>query len=138
MCKQGSGTVWEDDGESLDFRTGTGASTSLSFTSSTSGRRLDATISPSNGSFTGMATSRAHWLVVHGLAKLPTAATCDGKPLKKTESDAPGFWLAGGEGDGDADHQKSNDNAVIVSAMSVVIACGSTPTAASVAITATF
>ena len=131
--------MWEDDGESLDFRTGTGASTSLSFTSSASGQRLDATISPSNGTFTGMATSRAHWLVVHGLAKLPTAATCDGKPLKKkTESDAPGFWLAGGEGDGDAGHQSNDDNAVIVSAMSVVIACGSTPTAASVAITATF
>ena len=132
-AESGNGTVWEDDGESLSFREGEGASTSLRFTSSESGHELDATVSATNGSFSGMASSRAQWLVVHGLGVLPVAASCNGKPLAKSESGvAPGFWLADSGGGG------GGSNEVIVSATSVVIACASAPTAASVSVKARF
>jgi hypothetical protein len=136
----GQGEVYEDDGESLGFKVGEGAVTTLRLL--TAHNQLRATVSASNGTFAGMASSRAHWVVVHSLGLLPSSATCDGKAVQHTAAGvAPGYWLAPGPGGGssaEAAPAAGGENELILASASVVIACGSTPTTAGLIVTATW
>jgi alpha-glucosidase (family GH31 glycosyl hydrolase) len=137
----GEGLVFEDDGESLEFRESTpsGATTSLTYTSAHEAR-LEATVGATNGSFTGMASVRAQWLVLYGQADEPKSATCDGAPLKPSSAGlGPGWWVAQPSAGhaGHPVHSKvgaaraapaTDDHEIIVYVPSLVVACDSAPT----------
>ena len=140
---KGEGVVYEDDGESLDFRgfsqpelRPTAAATTTfrhhyttEFFGGSSGKKmLDVLISAPNGTFHGMASTRSQWLVLYGEATPPSSASCDGKPLLKTAAGvAPGWWIAqkAGESITLVDDSK---NELMVEAASLVLACGTAPT----------
>ena len=147
---EGQGEVYEDDGESLDFKSGAGATTALRYElrSSQASRQLSlsqasrqlslsqasrqlslsVTVGATNGSFAGMATSRAHWVLLHGIDAAPAHAVCDGVALEKTKSGvAPGWWLAQPPAGPAA--ATPDEHEVIVSAASLVLACDSAPSA---------
>eukprot|EP01043_Picozoa_sp_COSAG02_P011949 COSAG02_NODE_449_length_22094_cov_4.917027_17_plen_331_part_00 len=143
---KGEGVVYEDDGESLDFRDVArpelrpmaAATTTLTYTtgytkelqmsgSTRSGKTLDVLVSAPNGTFQGMASTRAHWLVMYGEATPPSSASCDGKPLTKTNAGiAPGWWIAE-KSDVTKTLADGGDNELMVEASSLVLACGTAP-----------
>ena len=113
----GQGMVYEDDGDGLDFKTGSGATTVMQFTKD--GKQLAATVSATNGTFDGIAATRAQWLVLHGVSKIPASASCDGKALGPTAAGAaPGFWVVR------PGVEQPPDSEIMVSAASLVVACG--------------
>ena len=148
---KGEGIVYEDDGESLDFRDVTrpdlrpkvAATTTLTYTTThvkeprtglqiagtTSQKKvLDVLASAPNGTFQGMASTRAQWLVVYGESTPPSSASCDGKALKKTNAGvAPGWWIAE-KSDLTNTPVDEGDNEVMVEVSSLVLACGTAPT----------
>jgi hypothetical protein len=143
---KGEGVVYEDDGESLDFRDVArpelrpmaAATTTLTYTtgytkelqmsgSTRSGKTLDILVSAPNGTFQGMASTRAHWLVMYGEATPPSSASCDGKPLTKTNAGiAPGWWIAE-KSDVAKTLADGGDNELMVEASSLVLACATAP-----------
>ena len=88
------GTLYEDDGVSMDFRKGVGKSSSVTTLSAThaTSSGWSGKISLANAS--ADAAPRSHWLTFGGVSALPTSARCGQLVLKKTaEGAAPGFWL---------------------------------------------
>lgn len=99
----GTGVAYEDDGESLEYQSGSGCTTQLDYTSAppSSGKpsAIDVIIHPREGNaYSGMKATRANWVVLHGVATMPAEATCgnaaDGQKPAKTwvarPGDAPG------------------------------------------------
>ena len=170
----GEGQLYEDDGESLEFKSGAGATTTMQFTKVCAGAvtrpvgfawdavsmpicftfgrltiaapppqppsslkkggdQLVATALPTNGSFAGMASTRAQWIVLHGAATLPISASCSGAAVSHTPTGvAPGFWIT--EPPSGSAGASDGINEVLVSQASLVVACGSAPTSEPVTI----
>ena len=91
----GQGEVYEDDGESLGFKVGEGAVTTLRLL--TAHNQLRATVSASNGTFAGMASSRAHWWSCTAWGRC-TAQLRDA--TARLCNTPPRGWLWRGEGGG--------------------------------------
>ena len=137
---KGQGVLYEDDGESLDFRglsqpelrPKIAATTTLSYTTELFGKKktVDVRVSAVNGTFQGMASTRAQWLVMYGEAAEPSSASCDGKLLTQTSGQAPGWWIAERRDLRETLADKG-DNELMVELPSLVIACGKAPMSAS-------
>lgn len=82
--------LYEDDGTSLNYRTGQYSWTEFTYAPSSSAGQHTITIQPAQGHFQGQLDSRSYKIRVHGLSK-PTAVYVDSKLLLQ---DA----LGGGEG----------------------------------------
>eukprot|EP01051_Picozoa_sp_SAG22_P004319 SAG22_NODE_228_length_14619_cov_4.604132_7_plen_1008_part_00 len=135
----GNGSAYEDDGDSLGYRQGEGATTNLRYNVSEvgSGSQKTATVhytvSPTTGKFAGVAERRGQWVAVHGFAKLPATASCNGVVLQPSPSQtAPGWWIQ--EGHDAALPSAKSDSELIVAQASVVIACPPAPVTAGLAI----
>jgi len=77
--KPASFRLYEDDGTSLDYRSGSYAWTPLVFTMEAGGgQRIE--IGPSEGKFSGQAKGRRYEVIVHGLLK-PQSVQLGGHPL---------------------------------------------------------
>lgn len=64
----GSAAVWEDDGASLAYTAGAGATTAAAYSRTLSGM-LTLTVAPTQGSYAGMPPQRAHSLQVRGVGR---------------------------------------------------------------------
>ena len=76
--------LYEDDGVSLDYRTGAYAWTALRFTPEGGGGNYTLTISPAKGKFKGQLARRRYQARVHGLFK-PQSVSLNGRLLTETE-----------------------------------------------------
>lgn len=76
--------LYEDDGISLEYRSGNHARTPLAFSQRTKGNRL--TIGPTTGKFKGQLSSRTHQLRFHGLRR-PSSVTVNGQRLQSGTQD---------------------------------------------------
>jgi hypothetical protein len=118
-ASHGNGVVYEDDGDTMMFRTGKYQTTTLIFTvsaassssseaatakeaaaitktttKSTTTTTVDIKPLHADGGFPGSPQCRTQWIVLRGAVELPTSASCDGRPLAaRNISDSPGFWL---------------------------------------------
>ncbi len=90
---------------------------------------IRANVSGAVGGYAEMATDRAQWVVLYGVDATPTSAWCDGAQLHQTTpGQAPGWWTAT---PADAEAMPVlDDNTIVVSARSLVLACGRAPTTA--------
>ena len=75
----GQFNLYEDDGLSLDYRSGKFARTMMSFSTPASGR-IRLTVSATTGEFTGQVPARAYTLRFHGLSH-PRSVSVDGRRL---------------------------------------------------------
>jgi alpha-glucosidase (family GH31 glycosyl hydrolase) len=71
--------LYEDDGISLDYRTGKSAWTPLAFTKA-SGQSYELAIGPTKGSYAGQVKARAYELRFHGLSQ-PRSVAADQRAL---------------------------------------------------------
>lgn len=140
---KGEGVVYEDDGDSLDFREFSApqlrpkvaATTSLSYTtellsSASGGKTVNVLVSAPNGTFEGMASARAQWLVMYGETTPPNSASCDGKLLQNTTPGVvPGWWIAE-KSDLSKTLVDEGGNELMVEVSSLVLACSTAPTVA--------
>jgi alpha-glucosidase (family GH31 glycosyl hydrolase) len=144
----GEGLVYEDDGESLAFSEGVAAVTTLTYTTTTTtelhvqaeggqdaaavSKVLDVMVSAPNGTFTGMASERAQWVVLYGETTAPATASCDGKSLSQTAVGVvPGWWIAEKSGtDSVGGAEMGGENELMIELPSLVLACGKVPTTA--------
>jgi len=87
----GSGHIYEDDGESLDYMNNKYATTSVAYTLSPS--TLTVNISPTSGSFTGMPSSRSHIVQVRGSHNHPSSIKVNGQTIP-SGSGTPGWYIS--------------------------------------------
>ena len=89
-------------------------------------------VSAPNGTFTGMASERAQWVVLYGETTAPATASCDGKPLSQTAVGVvPGWWIAEKSGtDSVGGAEMGGENELMIELPSLVLACGKVPTIA--------
>jgi alpha-glucosidase (family GH31 glycosyl hydrolase) len=76
---KGSFSLYEDDGNSLDYKTGKSAWTPLTFTKA--GGRSEVTLGPTKGVYAGQPATRAYEVRVHGVAK-PGSVTINNKKVE--------------------------------------------------------
>lgn len=76
---KGSFSLYEDDGNSMDYKTGKSAWTQLAFTKA--GGRTEVNIGATKGAYTGQPASRSYEIRVHGVTK-PGSVTVDGKKVE--------------------------------------------------------
>lgn len=82
--KASSFRMYEDDGESLDYKQGKFAWTNLEFAPQTTSNSYTLTIGRSEGSFKGQLKSRRFEVRIHGLLK-PGAVSINGRKLRAKE-----------------------------------------------------
>jgi alpha-glucosidase (family GH31 glycosyl hydrolase) len=89
--------LYEDDGTSLEYRTGAYAWTPLRFASEKTGN-YTLSIGPVQGKFQGQLAKRRYVVRVHGLFK-PHNVALNGRKLAEIEpcQDGPGWWWSGRE-----------------------------------------
>jgi hypothetical protein len=85
--QSGSFSLYEDDGISLDYKTGKYAWTPLAFTK---GGRNELAIGPTKGEYAGQPGSRAYVLNFHGVGK-PASVTIDGKKVEMGAKSGEGW-----------------------------------------------
>jgi alpha-glucosidase (family GH31 glycosyl hydrolase) len=91
--KEASFQLYEDDGTSLDFRTGASAWTPLSYIPNAGGsHKIE--IGPGKGQYTGQVTSRRYEVRVHGLLK-PDAVKVNGQGLEERQAKECGAGCGG-------------------------------------------
>eukprot|EP00039_Didymoeca_costata_P004017 m.70990 g.70990 ORF g.70990 m.70990 type:complete len:948 (+) comp12190_c0_seq1:86-2929(+) len=88
---EGSGSVYEDDGETRDFENGLHSLTTLRFVQSSAGFHVN--ISSPNGTFFGAPKTRGHYVTFLGVKSNPKSVLCDGQTLLPSGGKAPGYWL---------------------------------------------
>lgn len=92
--------MYEDDGESLDYLSGShGATTSTAATWARTNEKLTLTVKPLVGGFKGLPEDRAHWLQLRGqpLDWMPTAVECNGQEVNASKvPTSVGWWRCGG------------------------------------------
>ena len=129
-AEAGSGSLYEDDGDSVGYRYGEGVLTWLDFewtggAAAAPGSTWRATVNGRNNTaafpgFDGMPRTRAQRVALKGVRTLPASASCGGAALARTAPGrAPGFWL---EPDADPSLDPSGD-----AGKSLVLACAPTP-----------
>ncbi len=87
---ESSFTLYEDDGQSLGYRKGQFARTSLN--SKTQGNAVTLTIGPRHAKYAGMPATRDFMATIH-LQHRPEAVKLDGKPLADCPWDQEGSTL---------------------------------------------
>ena len=104
-AREGTGAVYEDDGDTVAYRYGEGVLTWLDYSltageaAGAPGSAWRATVAGKNGTasfagFDGMPSARAQYVSLKGVRALPETASCNGAPLRAAApGDAPGFWL---------------------------------------------
>jgi alpha-glucosidase (family GH31 glycosyl hydrolase) len=90
-ANSGSGHIYEDDGESLDYLNNKYATTNVAYTSSPS--TITVNISPTSGSFTGMPTSRSHMVQVRDYNNHPSSVKVNGQTIP-SGSGTPGWYIS--------------------------------------------
>jgi len=86
---KGSFSLYEDDGNSLDYKTGKSAWTPLAFTKA--GGKLELSLGPTKGEYTGQPGARAYEVRVHGVTK-PGSVTVNNKKVEMGTSKEGWTW----------------------------------------------
>jgi alpha-glucosidase (family GH31 glycosyl hydrolase) len=90
----GNGTVYEDDGDSMDYREARYQVTNLAYVTTAAETTVSVVPEPGTVSFAAAPTCRDQWVAFQGVTKLPSSATCDGLVLHvRSPGASPGFWL---------------------------------------------
>jgi alpha-glucosidase (family GH31 glycosyl hydrolase) len=76
---KGSFSLYEDDGNSLEYKTGKSAWTPLAFTKA--GGKTEVSVGPTKGAYTGQPATRAYEVRVHGVTK-PGSVTVNNKKVE--------------------------------------------------------
>ena len=90
--KPGSFRLYEDDGTSLDYRSGGYSWTPLTYTPSPQPGQHTISIGPTEGHYRGQPESRSYRIRVHGLLKPATVRLGDRTLPEKQESDSGEGW----------------------------------------------
>ncbi len=86
---KGSFSLYEDDGNSLDYKTGKSARTPLAFTKA--GGKAEVSVGPTKGEYTGQPAARAYQVRIHGIAK-PGSVTVNNKKVEMGEGKEGWSW----------------------------------------------
>lgn len=87
---KGHGHVYEDDGESLSYKTDTGAITTMSYTRSN--KTIIIYIMPMEGHYDGMPRSRSHVIQLRGIHHNVTSVEIDGVTIRPGHG-VPGYYI---------------------------------------------
>jgi alpha-glucosidase (family GH31 glycosyl hydrolase) len=129
----GTGSLYEDDGDALDYMKGEYASTTASYTAAADGSSWTVVIAATSGSFAGMPATRNYGvqLRVGGAYTSVTKSTCNGSPVPQVPGPSPDPTAAGWY------FVNATAHSLAAPAGSFVLTCGELPISATTTIAVT-